>query len=281
MEITNQYFQDEFEKKADLEPRDVLEAGSTVKIQGSEVKVALIENLEIHKEANIHPMSTRNEYAALRDSIAEIGQTDPVILYRGKVIDGRHRMMALKELGRNEIKTTSIANNTTLKKVKEIILGTEIRRHQTLAQRSIRAYFEYAKLNGQYSQEEIATKHGIPRAEISRAKKVNDFYGTNVLKEIVQNGSTLAGGRTHTTLSGLIKLLKTNKDKEEKTAKEEYRALSSGSNEKFNQLATAFEEIEELGDDILMSMIIKRAHAGLNKIIEEQAFRASIGKTND
>lgn len=55
---------------------------------------------EIHPIANIFPAMSDSEFKALRDDIEQYGQREPIWLYEGKVIDGRHRMLACEELGR-------------------------------------------------------------------------------------------------------------------------------------------------------------------------------------
>lgn len=54
---------------------------------------------EIHPVANIFPPMSESEFTALREDIAEHGQREPIWLFEGKVIDGRHRMRACLELG--------------------------------------------------------------------------------------------------------------------------------------------------------------------------------------
>lgn len=55
---------------------------------------------EIHPIANIFPAMSDSEFQALRDDIEQYGQREPIWLYEGKVIDGRHRLRACEELGR-------------------------------------------------------------------------------------------------------------------------------------------------------------------------------------
>lgn len=56
-------------------------------------------NLEFHEIANIFPMMTGQEYAALRDDIAQNGQREPITIWQNKIIDGRNRYNACIDLG--------------------------------------------------------------------------------------------------------------------------------------------------------------------------------------
>jgi ParB-like chromosome segregation protein Spo0J len=56
-------------------------------------------SIEIHPIANIFPTMAEGEFAALRDDIATHGQHEPIWLFDGSVIDGRHRLRACLALG--------------------------------------------------------------------------------------------------------------------------------------------------------------------------------------
>jgi DNA modification methylase len=58
-----------------------------------------LKKLPIHPLADMLPRMTPAEFAGLKASISLAGQTDPVILLNGKVLDGRHRQDACAELG--------------------------------------------------------------------------------------------------------------------------------------------------------------------------------------
>jgi len=45
--------------------------------------------MEYHEIANIFPMMVGAEYEQLLADIMENGQLDPVVLYEGKILDGR------------------------------------------------------------------------------------------------------------------------------------------------------------------------------------------------
>lgn len=53
---------------------------------------------EIHPVANIFPPMAGAEFQALKSDIEQHGQREPIWLYDGKVIDGRHRLRACVEL---------------------------------------------------------------------------------------------------------------------------------------------------------------------------------------
>lgn len=54
---------------------------------------------EVHPLADIVPSMTEEEFARLREDIRENGLREPVTLYEGKILDGRHRYRACEELG--------------------------------------------------------------------------------------------------------------------------------------------------------------------------------------
>jgi hypothetical protein len=54
---------------------------------------------KIHPAANIFPMMSAAAFAQLKASIEEIGLQEPVVLWRGQIIDGRNRLRACEELG--------------------------------------------------------------------------------------------------------------------------------------------------------------------------------------
>ena len=55
--------------------------------------------MEFHEVANLFPMMTPEEFAALKDDIALNGQIEPVWIYENKIIDGRNRYKACTDLG--------------------------------------------------------------------------------------------------------------------------------------------------------------------------------------
>lgn len=56
-------------------------------------------NLELHELTLAFPGMAPDEFAGLKASIERDGQEEPIVLYEGKIIDGRHRYRACVELG--------------------------------------------------------------------------------------------------------------------------------------------------------------------------------------
>ena len=65
------------------------------------VNTIAIDSYELHELVEVFPEMQDEEFAALKASIALNGfdPTEPITLWQGKVIDGRHRLRACRELG--------------------------------------------------------------------------------------------------------------------------------------------------------------------------------------
>ena len=68
-----------------------------------------IRNLSIHDEAKTTPMMGKEQYDSLKSNIEENGQIDPITIFRSKIIDGRHRFLALNELNSLTINCVKIS----------------------------------------------------------------------------------------------------------------------------------------------------------------------------
>jgi hypothetical protein len=98
------------------------------------------QGLLLHPLSETHPVMTPSQYASLLDDIRRNGQISAILLYRNKVVDGRHRLKALQELKIPTIKAIRLPNNLTLQEVETMVLSTEKRRHLTPTQLAIKAY---------------------------------------------------------------------------------------------------------------------------------------------
>ncbi len=170
-------------------------------------------NVNIHDLANINPIATKEDFIALKKSIALIGQTNPVVMYKGFLIDGRHRLKAIKELGIGSIKYTNELSTNTMEDIEEIIMATENRRHQTPTQKAILAlnYYNKMKQHGEkISQGEAAEKFGTTRLMIGRAKTLSGLTGQGIIDTLFNGEKILVSNRPPTdSLLTLINHFKT------------------------------------------------------------------------
>lgn len=172
------------------------------------------EGIPHHKLAATHRDMDEAEFEALKASIEEIGQINPVTTYKGKLVDGRHRQRALIELGVHDMKVKELPNNMTLKDVEEEVIGSENRRTDTPAQKTIRAYLWYKQNQHEATYERTALKFGVNRSEISRAKRVEDELGSKRLNELYHRGYLIYGDKTYTNLRSLINMMNTKEKKQ-------------------------------------------------------------------
>jgi ParB-like chromosome segregation protein Spo0J len=102
--------------------------------------------IEFHPVANLFPPMSDKQYQALKASIAARGLDDPIVMYQGKLIDGRHRLRACSELGIAPRFVEWDGKGTLL----EFVLAQNLhRRHLKEAQRAMVA----ARLKPQFEEE--------------------------------------------------------------------------------------------------------------------------------
>ena len=125
-----------------------------------------IEVIDIKDIKGIHPIADRNpnmptdDYYRLTEAIKLIGITEAIILYRGKVVDGRHRYKIAKEIGLKSIPVRIIPYKTKLDTFMEkLIMAKEVRRHTTPTQKACKGaliYFELIGSDGKKNQTVVA-----------------------------------------------------------------------------------------------------------------------------
>lgn len=153
------------------------------------------KDLVLHPEALATPKMNQEQYEALKVNVEMFGQLDPITVYRGKIVDGRHRWLILQELGIDKIKYKKMPNNSTLKDIKAIVNSRETRRHESVSQLAIRAYrIKVAKDSTCASFSEAADLVGVPRKRVSEVKKIIETYGRNDIIELLFAGEKFNTG---------------------------------------------------------------------------------------
>ncbi len=127
------------------------------------------EDVSLHELSKTHPLMTEDQFYALKEDISLNGQKVPVTLYRGKIVDGRHRFRALTELAIDTILANKLSNNLTLEEVEKEMLSSEVRRHQTPTQLAIKAqrYCEKGSL-----QSDALKKTGASKSNLAHVRNI-------------------------------------------------------------------------------------------------------------
>lgn len=153
------------------------------------------KDLVLHPEALATPKMNSEQYEALKADLEMNGQLDPITVYRGKIVDGRHRWLIIQELGIDVIKYKKMPNNSTLQAIKTIVNSRETRRHESVSQLAIRAYrLKTAKESSCTSFSEAADLVGVPRKRVSEVKKIIETYGRNDIIELLFAGEKFNTG---------------------------------------------------------------------------------------
>jgi hypothetical protein len=104
-----------------------------------ERKTIPIDGLEAHDYADIFPLLKEDSLAfkALVDDIKANGLKEKVVIYQGKILDGRNRVAALKKLGTTELKQYGQYSEHYGGEPLSFVLSANLhRRHLTTSQRS-------------------------------------------------------------------------------------------------------------------------------------------------
>ncbi len=175
------------------------------------IYVVNTEDIEHHRLASEHRVMNQQEFEALKLDIETNGQLVPVILYKNKLVDGRHRQKALLDLGIKDMKAILLPGNISLEDVRSKVMGTEIRRSDNIMQKSIRAY-KWIIEKDKRTQQEAAVKFGINQSYISQAKKLFEMLGKDTFEQMYANGYLMINGKKVSTMKSIIKYMSTEEE---------------------------------------------------------------------
>ena len=144
-----------------------------------------LDEITLHRITETHPMMSVEQFDALKSDIELNGQLQPAIVYRGKIVDGRHRYKALTQLGKEDIKVVRLQNNLTLDEVTNLVNSTEMRRHQSPTQLAIKGYRLY-KL-GKLTQKEVPSKVGCSLTNLKAVISLESLGRLDVI-ELLESG---------------------------------------------------------------------------------------------
>ena len=91
----------------------------------------------LHPATMIFPEMSKNDFAQLVESIARHGQLEPVWLFDGQIIDGRHRQDACKQIGIDVLTREWSGDGSLIDFVCGLNLG---RRHMSTEEKAVAAF---------------------------------------------------------------------------------------------------------------------------------------------
>lgn len=246
----------------------------------SEPKKIDIINVDIHPEANATPMMTDEQYNALKLDIEKNGQIDPVILYRGRIVDGRHRYFIHRDLGIKDINTVSIPNNSTLAEIKSLVKSKETHRHQTPTQLAIYAYRQMIKHNSDASskdktmtQSDAAKEFGVVVKQIGRAARIdNKLLRPDILDMLFSGQKFNIGTIQRPLLTDSLQSIINHLDKI-KSSEHDFDIgleIEESLTEEDNFIIAKIMNVARNQKRVVREALSKRLYAELNDVVDEE-----------
>lgn len=162
----------------------------------------------------LFPAMNSDEFNALKQSIQRNGQSEPILLFWGKVIDGRHRLKACEELGiEPKVETLSVK---TYEQAKSMAFARNInRRNLSTGQQALMAAALCTRKPGQanfaaateppLSQSQAAELFNVSRDSVQRAVRVYCDGSKELNRQLASGETTLNEAYVEVTGSKRIK----------------------------------------------------------------------------
>ena len=244
---------------------------SEIKPETIKVEVMRTKDVEIHKLAHLTPTMTQADFIKIKNSIAINGQEDPIIMYRGKCIDGRHRTKALLELGVEYVKYTNEDSTMSIGDIKNKVLHiNECRRHQTPTQKAILAYREYEisrEEGDKTSQGVVAEMFGTTVKQLGRAAALKKLAGDEIIELLFQGNKINIGTERQPnntdSLDSLIKYFQKHRESII-TQTEQSRIGDEYTDEEIAQIRDTVKQLQDEYSHRMLKMINKIIYGVIN-----------------
>jgi hypothetical protein len=152
----------------------------------------MITNLELHPLADLFPCLDPDKLQELADDIKKNGQLEPIVLYQGKILDGRNRYLAARMAGREPMVIEFDAEQKNRNPV-EFIFSMNLRRRDLTP--SMRAYLGAELLEvmrqGTYSPARTGVSKFVPTANPYKEDRRQAAAKARVSIGYVQEATTL------------------------------------------------------------------------------------------
>lgn len=135
--------------------------------------------LEFHEIANLEPMMNKAEKDALRESIAKgYDKNQPIIIYEGKILDGRNRYMICLEL--NVEPSFRLFEGTYEEASAESVRLNNVRRHKSPSQKAMAAAMTVLESRERFRHDK--SKKKIPVQVAAKMQLVSEKYVSRCIK---------------------------------------------------------------------------------------------------
>jgi hypothetical protein len=153
------------------------------------VRPASLGEFTVNDElAGLVPLALQSEQVALTQDIAANGQKEPIILWKGEVIDGRCRQKALVQLN-FPIMYKELDEELTKEEVEVFVMSMNTRRNLTESQKVASAAKDYVKHKTTKTIKKVAKAWGISTGILTNAVWILGKYPKEL--EVIFNGGTI------------------------------------------------------------------------------------------
>ena len=156
------------------------------------------KTIKIHPVASLFPRMIISEFKRLKADIKRNGQIEPIVLYKGKIIDGVHRYKACMELDRKPKTRTWNGKGSLLSYIISLNLN---RRHLSISQKAMIADNARPMIARESKQRQKTSTGGknpqlvakIPQAEAGKTRdKLGRIFG--ISGKLVDDARTIKKG---------------------------------------------------------------------------------------
>lgn len=152
------------------------------------MEIVDIGSVKLHPLTETHPKMSHEQFLAFMKDVEANGQLQPVLVYRGKIVDGRHRHKALELLKVGTIKVERLDNNLSLDEVRKLVESTEKRRHQSPTQLAIKGYRLYKEIK--ITQANVVERVGCSLANLKHVISLEALGRVDII-ELLEEGSKM------------------------------------------------------------------------------------------
>lgn len=144
------------------------------------------QQFEIHPAATLFPMMTEEEFQGLKADIAEHGQRERIVVWCGKILDGRNRLRAVQEL---QLEPDVCELDSDQDPWSYVISHNLHRRHLTTSQRGMIAGKLATLKPGHVKTQRNGMQNCIPSIEEAASQLNVSPRTAATAKQVIEHGS--------------------------------------------------------------------------------------------